>query len=69
MSQNGYVYILDTGDAIKIGKSINPKTRMASVENETGKKMLGYFASPDCSNYSNIEKARLIAILTPHSDA
>ena len=55
--KNGYVYILDVGDTVKIGKSINPKTRMASIENEIGKKMLRYFASPDCSNYSDIEKA------------
>ena len=54
---NGYVYILDAGNAVKIGKSINPKTRIASIENEIGKKMLRYFASPDCSNYSDIEKA------------
>ena len=56
MSQNGYVYIFDAGDMVKIGKSIYPYSRMASLKSELRRDILRSFVSPDCSNYSEIEK-------------
>ena len=53
---NGFVYLFDAGDLVKIGKSIDPKTRMVSVEREAERKILRHFIPPDCSNYDEIER-------------
>ena len=54
MSQNGYVYILDAGDVVKIGTHANPLASMIDIEHETGKTIFGFFVSRDCSNYDEI---------------
>lgn len=52
----GYVYIVSIGDKTKIGKSINPFERVCAVLRNSGHKSGRYFVSPECVNYSTVER-------------
>ncbi|APC78911.1 TPA: GIY-YIG nuclease family protein [Clostridium botulinum] len=56
MKCNGYVYIIERRDkSIKIGKSINPESRVETLETQGGFIATNKFFSQECSNYSEIE--------------
>lgn len=56
----GYVYILEYGDLLKIGQSIQPYERIQALKRQCTKyadKKIGRVAlSPKCTNYSKLEK-------------
>ncbi|WP_152978244.1 GIY-YIG nuclease family protein, partial [Caloramator mitchellensis] len=48
---NGYVYIIEKEDgSIKIGRSINPKTRLSFLETQGGFNIKRKYISPMCGN-------------------
>lgn len=53
--QGGYVYILETKDEIKIGRSKNLKRRINEIKTTSGKEILNIYISQPCEDYCYIE--------------
>ena len=52
----GHVYCIDNGTGnVKIGRTINPKRRIETIESQSGIKIKQAYLSPLCSNYGEIE--------------
>ena len=52
----GVVYVIENEIGnVKIGRTIKPKTRLASIESTSGIKITRFFISPPCSNYNKLE--------------
>jgi len=51
----GVVYIIKSGDAIKIGITKEPRKRLRSIETGTGKKIEAIYLSRQCKNFREAE--------------
>ena len=49
------VYIADNGKSIKIGRSVNPKKRIRSIETQSGRGFLRYWSSPGLTDSFSFE--------------
>jgi hypothetical protein len=56
-NDGGYVYIVDLGNRIKIGKSKNVKRRFKEIQQLSGKHIVRFCISPECGNYHEIENS------------
>jgi hypothetical protein len=52
---NGYVYVFESGELVKIGKSHDPAERIKQVKGVSGRRVERKYISPLCSNYDAIE--------------
>lgn len=56
--KKGYVYaVQDESGMIKIGRSINPETRINCIRTQSGKNISQVYISPSCTNYEAKERA------------
>jgi len=52
----GVVYVIKSGDRIKIGITQSPRSRLRTIENNTGKSLDVIYLSRQCGNYRDAEQ-------------
>lgn len=55
--KGGYIYILESFDGVKVGKSQDPFTRIKTIRNSSGKELTRICISNFCSNCYELESA------------
>lgn len=53
----GTVYVIKSGDLIKIGITQSPRERLRTIETGTGRKLDVIYLSKQCRNYRDVEKS------------
>lgn len=56
-SDIGYVYIIETKEGVKIGSTVDPKTRIKTIVQTSGLLPINIALSERCSNFRQIERS------------